>query len=143
MPTPKPLRVAVKLGERLPVHVSSGAKIMMAFSEPDFVDKLLNKKLERFTPNTITDPKVLKEHLIEYRKQGVAFDHGELNEDIHSVAAPIFNYEKRPVAAALVMVPANRLKNERVKLKIIKSVKETAKLISSKLFYSELEGSIL
>jgi IclR family KDG regulon transcriptional repressor len=140
--TRKRLHVSANLGERLPVHAASGAKIIMAFSELDFVDKLLNKELKRFTPHTITDPEVFKEHLIEYRKQGVAFDHGELDEDVHTVAAPIFNYEKRPVAAAVVTGPAYRMTNERLKLKIIKSVKETAMLISSKLFYSELEGSL-
>ena len=138
MPTRKTLHVSVKLGERLPCHVTSGAKIIMAFSEPDFVDKLLDKKLERFTPNTITNPEILREHLIEYRRQGVAFDHGELDEDVHTIAAPIFNYEKRPVAAAVVVAPAKRMMHEEVKSKIIKAVKETAQLISAKLFYPEI-----
>jgi IclR family KDG regulon transcriptional repressor len=138
MPTRKTLRVSVRLGERLPSHVTSGAKIMMAFSEPAFVDKMLDKKLERFTPNTITDPEILREHLIEYRRQGVAFDHGELDEDVHTIAAPIFNYEKRPVAAAVVVAPAKRMMDEAIKSKIITSVKETARLISSKLFCSEI-----
>jgi DNA-binding IclR family transcriptional regulator len=141
LPTRKTLRVSVNLRERLPCHVTSGAKIIMAFSEPEFVDKLFNKKLERFTPNTITDPKVLKKQLIDYRKQGVAFDHGELDEDVYTIAAPIFNYEKRPVAAAVVVAPAKRMMDEEIKSKIITSVKETARLISSKLFYSELKGS--
>lgn len=135
MPTRKTLQVSVNLGERMPVHVGSGAKIIMAFSEPEFVDKLLDGKLIRFTPNTITDPEILKEHLVEYHKQGVAFDNGELDEDVHTVAAPVFNYQKRPVAAAVVVAPANRMGNKQVKSKIIKSVKTTARLISSKLFY--------
>jgi IclR family KDG regulon transcriptional repressor len=138
MPARKTLRVSVKLGERLPCHVTSGAKIIMAFSEPDFVDKLLDKKLEPFTPNTITNPEILREHLIEYRRQGVAFDHGELDEDVYTIAAPIFNYEKRPVAAAVVVVPAKRMMDKEIKSKIITSVKETARLISSKLFCSEI-----
>jgi IclR family KDG regulon transcriptional repressor len=138
MPTRKTLRVSVKLGERLPCHVTSGAKIIMAFSEPEFVDKLLDKKLEPFTPNTITNPEILREYLIEYRRQGVAFDHGELDEDVYTIAAPIFNYEKRPVAAAVVVAPAKRMMDEEIKSKIITSVKETARLISSKLFCSEI-----
>jgi len=137
MPTRKILQVSVNLGERMPVHVASGAKIIMAFSDPRFVEKLLDKKLMRFTPNTITDPEVFRKNLIEYRRQGVAFDHGELDEDVHTVAAPIFDYQKIPVAAAVVVVPAKRMKNKKVKSKIVKSVKETARLISSKLFYQE------
>lgn len=137
MPTRKTLQVSVNLGERLPIHAASGAKIIMAFSDPDFVEKLLDRKLMRYTPNTITDPEVLKENLIEYRRQGVAFDHGELDEDVHTVAAPVFNYQKMPIAAAVVVVPAKRMENKQVKSKIVKIVKETAKAISSKLFYQE------
>lgn len=138
MPARKTLRVSVNLGERLPVHVTSGAKIILAYSEPDFVDRLLDKKLVRLTPNTITDPEVLKENLIEYHRQGVAFDYGEMDIDVHTVAAPIFNYEKMPVAAAVAVMPAKRMDKKKVKSKIITSVKETARLISSKLFYSEM-----
>ena len=122
----------------MPIHVTSGAKIIMAYSEPDFVDKLLERKLVRLTPNTITDPDALKANLIEYHRQGVAFDYGEMDIDVHTIAAPIFNYEKKPVAAAVVVVPANRMDKKEVKSKIIKSVKETSRLISSKLFYSEI-----
>jgi DNA-binding IclR family transcriptional regulator len=135
MPAGKTLQVSGKLGERLPVHVGSGAKIIMAFSDAKFVEKLLEGKLSRYTPNTITNPEVLKKHLSDYRKQGVAFDNGELDEDVHTVAAPIFNYQKRPVAAAVVVAPAKRMTNKQVKSMVVASVKETAKLISSKLFY--------
>lgn len=134
MPARKTLQVSVKLGERLPVHVGSGAKIIMAFSDTRFVEKLLDGKLIRFTPNTITEREVLKKHLIDYKKQGVAFDNGELDEDVYTVAAPIFNYQKRPVAAAVVVAPAKRMANKKVRSMIVQSVKETAKLISSKLF---------
>ena len=89
------------------------------------------------TPNTITDPEVLKKNLIEYRRQGVAFDHGEMDEDVHTIAAPVFNYQKMPVAAAVVVVPAKRTADKRVKAKLAKSVKETAALISSRLFFKE------
>jgi IclR family KDG regulon transcriptional repressor len=135
MPTRKTLHVSVKLGERLPLHVTSGAKIILAFSGSEFVDKVLDKKLERFTPNTITDPEILKKHLVEYRRQGVAFDRGERDEDVYTIAAPIFNYEKRPVAAAVVVAPAKRMMDEAIQSKIITAVKETAQLISAKLYY--------
>ena len=133
---PQRLNVSLNIGERLPVHAVSGAKVIMAFSAPETVDKLLNKKLERFTPNTITDPKIVKKHLIGYHSQGVAFDYGELDIDIYSVAAPIFNHEKRPVAAAVIVAPASRM-NSGVKSKAIKLVKKAAMSISSKLLFSK------
>lgn len=135
IPTRKTLRVSINLGERLPVHVGSGAKIIMAFSDPKLVAKMLDHKLIRFTSSTITDPRVLKKKLLDYHRQGVAIDNGELDEDVHTVAAPIFNYQKIPVAAAVVVAPAKRMKNKIVKSKIVKCVIETAQSISSRLYY--------
>jgi DNA-binding IclR family transcriptional regulator len=55
-------------------------------------------------PKKITDPEVLKKNLIEYHREGIAFDFGEMDIDVHTVAVPIFNYEKKPVAAAGLQV---------------------------------------
>jgi len=133
---PQRLNVSFNLGERLPVHAASGPKVIMAFSTPETVDELLNKKLERFTSKTITDPATIKRNLIEYHKQGVAFDYGEVDNGIYTVAAPIFDYERKPVAAAVIAAPANRM-TFRVKSRSVKLVKKCAKSISSKLLYSE------
>ena len=135
MPTRKTLRVSVNLGERLPVHVSSGAKIIMAFSDAKSVDSLLTGELTAYTANTITDPEVLKANLVEYRRHGVAFDCGELDEDVHTVAAPIFNYQKKPVAAVVVVVPAKRMQSKQLQTKIVEAVKKAAGSISSQFFF--------
>ena len=92
---PQRLNVSLKIGERPPAHAASGAKIIMAYSSPETVDEWLNDKLEPFTPYTITDPTKLKKALIEYRSKGVSFDFGELDIDVYTVAAPIFNHEKK------------------------------------------------
>jgi DNA-binding IclR family transcriptional regulator len=137
IPARTTLRVTANVGDRLPVHVSSGAKIILAFSDPQRVDKILDRKLVRYTANTITDPEVLKKHLIEYRRQGVAFDYGELDEDVYTVAAPILNYEQKPVAAVLIAGPDKRMGTNLKESEMIKSVKEAALSISKRLFYQE------
>jgi IclR family KDG regulon transcriptional repressor len=131
---PQPFRTRYTIGDRIPVHVAAGAKAIMAFSTPEFVDNLLKKKLVRLTPKTITDPKVLKKKLSEFRRRGVAYDLGESDMDFHIAAAPVFNHEKRPVAAVVIGGFAHKIKGH-FEPHVISALKETAAKISSRLFY--------
>lgn len=132
---PQAVRVSPSLGDRMPVHVAAGAKAILAFSPPEFVDSVLPKELTRFTPNTITDPKVLKKRLAEFRELGVAFDRCERDIDVSVLAAPIFNHNKRPVAAVVCPIPAYRM-NPDLEAALVPKLKETASLISKQLLYS-------
>jgi len=123
-------------GQRMPVHVAAGAKAILAFSSPEFVDNALKGELAKLTPNTITDAEILKKKLVQFKRKGVAFDFGEGTLDLHSLAAPVFNYEKRPVAAIATADLAHKIK-KRFDGRIISLVKETASKVSAHLFYSE------
>jgi DNA-binding IclR family transcriptional regulator len=132
---PSPVRVSFNVGDRLPFHVAAGAKAILAFSSSEVVDRQLKEKLIRFTPNTITKKKVLKSQLEEIRRQGVAFDNGELNMDVHAIGAPIFNHDEKPVAATVIAAPAYRMQTH-IESNFVSLLKETAAKISEKLFYS-------
>jgi DNA-binding IclR family transcriptional regulator len=133
---PRLVQVSFNVGDRLPAHVAAGAKAVLAFLPPDRVKTLLPKKLESYTSNTITDRKVLLQQLREIKNQGIAFDRGERDIDVHVVAAPVFNYDSRPIAAVVIAVPVTR-KELLVKSNIISQLKETSASISAQLFYSE------
>jgi IclR family acetate operon transcriptional repressor len=124
------------VGDILPFHAAAGAKAMLAFSSREFIDRQLNKKIARFTPNTITKKKNVKSQLEEIRQQGVAFDHGELNIDVHAMGTPLFNANKKPVAAIVIAAPAYRMQTH-IDSNVVSRLKETAAKISTKLFYSE------
>jgi DNA-binding IclR family transcriptional regulator len=131
---PQQYKFRFSIGERLAVHAAAGARVIMAFSPPEVVDSMLKGKLDRITPKTVTDRKTLKKKLDEYRKIGVAFDMGEMDEDYVNAAAPIFNYERKPVAAVVIGESARKIKG-RFDTGLIKALKETAAKISSDLFY--------
>jgi DNA-binding IclR family transcriptional regulator len=134
-PVPELLRVIFDVGARLPIHVAVGARAILAFSEPDVVDSLLKGKLKRFTPNTVTDAKVLKSRLKDFRRRGFAADFGEFDINVYAIGAPIFNHAKRPVAAVVIAAMAGRMKSHLKSNVIISSLKETAAAISSQLLY--------
>jgi DNA-binding IclR family transcriptional regulator len=137
---PQAVNVSTRVGQRMPTHVAAGAKAVMAFSPSKVVNNFLKEKFTRFTPNTITDRKMLKRKLKEYKQEGFATDSGELDIDVHVIAVPIFNYDKRPVAAIVIAVPTYRVKAV-FEPHIISLLKDTAAKISSHLYYSENESS--
>lgn len=124
-----------KVGTMIPAHVSPGAKAIMAFYPPDIVDNILKPNLHRYTLKTLTDPEVLKKTFKEIRKKGVALAFGEYNIDVNAMGAPIFNYEKKPVAAVVITMPVYRTKNHK-QAKLVSLLKETAARISHQLLQS-------
>ena len=88
---PQLVRVIFDVGAKLPVHIAAGARAILAFSKPDVVDSLLKRKLKRFTPNTVTDAKVLKSRLKDFRRQGFATEFGEYDDNVYALGGPIFN----------------------------------------------------
>ncbi|MFC1867476.1 IclR family transcriptional regulator [Thermodesulfobacteriota bacterium] len=133
---PHLIQVLFDPGELLPIHVAVGAKAVLAFSPPNVFNRLIKGKLKRFTPNTITNPEALKANLEEIRQKGYAWDKAELDINVYALGAPIFDYQKRPVAAIVIAAPIDRMKAH-IKGNVVSLLKETAMKISSLLFYSE------
>lgn len=128
------IRFSFKPGEQVPINVAAGAKAILAYCEPDFVDLCLKKKFNRFTANTIISKTKFKEVLKVVKTTGIAYDHGERYEDSHAIATPIFNHEGLPVAAVVVAGPAFRMTAKFLD-DIVTPIKKTAAEISKRLFY--------
>lgn len=128
------IRFSFQPGEQVPINVAAGAKAILAYCEPDFVDLCLKKKFNRFTANTIISKKKYKEVLEEVKKTGIAYDNGERYADSHAIATPIFNHAGIPVAAVVVAGPAFRM-TEKFLNEIVTPIKKTAAEISKRLFY--------
>ena len=78
-----------RVGGRLPMHCTALGKAILAFSNEDFVEAVLEPPLERLTPRTVTDPMALRGELEEVRRKRVAYDLEESHEGLFCVAAPI------------------------------------------------------
>jgi len=128
---PPPLSVTFE--ESLAIHVAAGAKAILAFTDPDVVDSMIKGELERFTETTITDVRLFKDQLKEIKLNGIAYDHGEANKDVHAVSVPVFNQFKEPIAAISICVPASRVDKISNK-KVVAELKKAANRISEHLF---------
>ncbi|HSB72996.1 MAG TPA: IclR family transcriptional regulator [Candidatus Methylomirabilis sp.] len=114
--SPDPLRLTVEAGRRLPAHCTALGKAILAFRPPAEVRRLFSrrKRLRQFTPNTITNPREILDHLGEVHRTGVAVDREELILGLRCVAAPILDFTGYAVAAMSISAPAVTLGDERV-----------------------------
>jgi len=99
------LRVVAHMGARLPLHCTASGKALLAALEPGQVERELPKRLQAFTPNTVTDPAALRRELDEVRRTGVAYDHEEYVMGVCAVATPVHD-AVGAVGALTVEIPA-------------------------------------
>ncbi|MFW5980991.1 MAG: IclR family transcriptional regulator [bacterium] len=133
--TTHPIRQYSKIGRSAPVHCSAVGKVILAYKPEDVVDEIIKKKgLKKYTDNTITEYRELKKHLKKIKKRGYAVDNCEIQEELRCVAAPVFNYSGKVIAAISVSGPVSRLTKEDINI-FAKKVKKTCMEISSQLGY--------
>jgi DNA-binding IclR family transcriptional regulator len=135
------LSVKPNIGDRVPIHVSPGAKAILAFSDPKIVSRLLNKTMERLTPHTITDRETLRLQLKEIERLKVAFCREEMVIGVNTIGVPIFNHENKPVAAIVIAGLASRIKRA-LESPMVVALKRTARDISAQLFHPESVSEI-
>ena len=104
-------------GRPVSLHATSTGKVLLAFSEPDEVQELLNLppggRLQRFTAATITSRAALAEELARTRERGFSECRGEFDESAWGVSAPVLDEAGRPVAVLSIWGPPERISAKR------------------------------
>jgi IclR family transcriptional regulator, acetate operon repressor len=77
------------LGDLEPAHATAPGKTLLAHRS-SWRESILAQPLAPYTPRTLTDPRDLAADLTRIRQRGHATDHGEHHEDVHAIAAPVF-----------------------------------------------------
>ena len=126
------LTVTPSVGDRMAINANAGAKAIMAFSSEKIVNHQLSGTLPIFTKETITDPEKIRNEYKQIRKTGFAFDRGEFDDDVSAVAAPVFNHEKQPVAAVVIITPSFRMEGH-IESGVLELLEDTAKEITDRL----------
>ncbi|NLY91713.1 MAG: IclR family transcriptional regulator [Firmicutes bacterium] len=131
----RPLSMVSRIGGKSPWYCTGLGKVLLAFSPPAVLEELLSKtKLVQFTPNTITDPARLVEHLKQIQAQGYAIDDEEHELGIRCVGVPIRDYQGSVIAALSVSGPTLRMTQDKLK-QIIPVIINTGNRISKALGY--------
>ncbi|VXB91421.1 IclR family transcriptional regulator [Arthrobacter sp. 9AX] len=106
------LNVTMYVGETYPIHASATGKLMLAEMGDDEVAQALPKKLEAFTPKTITRRDELIQELHKIRHQGYSVLDNELEEGLFVVAFPVRDVAGALVGTVSVNGPEQRLKSD-------------------------------
>jgi IclR family KDG regulon transcriptional repressor len=127
------LRVMPDKGTPIYLHSGASGKVILAYLSPEERSRVIREKgLKKLTPNTITEPAVLRKELDEIRKREIAYSDQEIYQGVKAVAAPIFDFRGKVVASVCVAGPRERLTTKKVSL-LIPSIKEAARSISVQL----------
>jgi len=116
-----------------PLNSCASGKVFLSMLTDDSILETVSKLgMTRLTNKTITDREVLLKEISIVKDQGYATELGEFNEELNSVAAPIYDHGDRIVAAISLSGPANRLDEEEIN-NYVADLINTAADISAKL----------
>lgn len=126
-----------RVGGKAPAHCTGVGKVLLAYQKVELVKAFYEKQgLETFTEATISSLENLLSHLKLIKERGYAFDLGEHEHEVRCVAAPIFDFEGKVVAALSISGPAGRMDPLADNLEMIQKATQTALKISHQLGYS-------
>ncbi|WP_144549191.1 IclR family transcriptional regulator [Bacillus sp. X1(2014)] len=133
-----PVRFLTHVGRRNPPYCTSSGKVLLAFSDEEVTKSVIEKGLHKYSKNTITDTNILHAHLREVRKNGYASSVEELLDGVTSIAAPIYDYKGKVVAALSIVGPKQRFPAHKIQ-SIAKKVISASLDISRNMGYRKID----
>ncbi len=108
--TPNPIRYAIPVGITMPLYNTAAGNILLAHQDQDWQENYLRTtRLEASTPDTPTDPDLLRRLLHEVRQTGIAISIGRMAVGSAALAAPVFTADDKLMGALVIAAPAERL----------------------------------
>ncbi len=124
------MTINLGVGAQLPAYATSMGRVLLAsLSVFEIEDYFKTVKLEKLTPKTITDEKLLRAALVEIKKNGFAITIEELEYGVQSVSIPIHGKNGLVIAAANVSAHAGRTSKADLVFKFLPLLREHVKEI--------------
>jgi len=129
----KEVGILSRFGRVLPMYASASGKIFLAyFDDKELEDYFKKVKWIRYTDRT-KRPEEVVEELKTIREEGFSVNIGEYEEDVVSVAAPVFDYAGKVNYTISVVAPAFRVPEKVLRNEFREAVVSTATELSAKL----------
>lgn len=120
---------SIQEGDHMDLHASAAGRILLAFGTEELCEKILSPaSLEKFTSETITNPKTIKNKLPIIRKRGFEINRGERELEVAAIAAPIFDYENKVESALVIVGPVQRFSKDHEQEKVMKLLEATNRI---------------
>ncbi len=125
------ISVDLSIGSKLPTFCTAPGRAMLAFLEETEASWILEKSdIKAYTPYTVTDKAKIIAMFKEIRRNGYFISNQEAFVGDISVAAPIFNFAGRVIAAVNIAVPTSRWTVQKVRDGLAPVAIRTAREIS-------------
>lgn len=122
------ISVDIFLGMRIPAYACAPGLAILAFLEESVANAIIDQaELRKFTNRTITSRAALRRELARARSDGFAVAEEQCYLGEISVAAPIFDSLRHPIAALNISVPSSRWPVERVRTELAPIVLSTTR----------------
>lgn len=135
------LRLDHQIGEIDPLYCTALGKVLLSgFSEEDLEEFFASVELRPYTKNTIVTKDGLLKGIREVRAKGYALDLKELDVNLHCIAAPIYDYRNKIIAALSISGPSIRFTREKINQLVTPMLEITAE-ISREMGCTDLDKS--
>ena len=105
--------INTNVGSIQPVHCTGVGKCILAYLPEKDQERILSAPLQAYTPNTITDPKLLRSELDKIRRQGFAEDNEEIAVGVSCLAVPVLSGPDTVVCAVSATGISSQLQTDR------------------------------
>jgi IclR family transcriptional regulator, KDG regulon repressor len=124
-----PCRSFNHIGRYNPIHCTSAGKVLLANSNEEIIENVIQKGLKRYTKYTKTDPHEFRAELKKVREQGYSISIEEFGIGGISVAAPVHDYSGKVNFAIDIVSTVDRINRHNIS-NFIEEIKKTAGRIS-------------
>ncbi|MCL9818141.1 IclR family transcriptional regulator [Natronocalculus amylovorans] len=126
------------IGKQGPLHCSAAGKAILAnLPEPEREEILTGGGLEQITPQTITDPDMLRKELTEIRNTQIAFNKEESTPGLHAVGTAVTGKNDELIGGISVSGPAHRMMGDRFTKEIPKLLLGVANELELNIKYNQ------
>ncbi|SIT74071.1 IclR family transcriptional regulator [Edaphobacillus lindanitolerans] len=125
--SPRSVRIIDAIGERIPMHIGAANKVMLANMPRETAARLLDRRVKDTAERT-----ELESQLRLIRRKDFAISRGEKTPGTLAVAAPVFDFEGRVLAAISVEAIESQVTDDQVD-RFIEKVVEAAERISGEM----------
>lgn len=105
--TTRPVRLATRVGRRLPAYASATGKAILAHRDEAGLRPVLDAGLHPLTDTTIRNEKELRAELARVRLKGWATEVEEAARYLSCFSVPVLDHDDTAVAAVTACVPTN------------------------------------
>jgi IclR family pca regulon transcriptional regulator len=128
------IRIDLNVGSRLPAHLNSMGRVLMAaLPDAELAALIRRTKLERLTKRSVLDKQELRERIDAVRRQGYCYIDGEVDDRIAGLATPVRDRDGATVAALNLSLGFDRHSAKVIKTTMLPLLQAATRQIESVL----------